>query len=81
MRRKSRLKRLISSFEGLSLADVKKKWKRLSSDDKLIIGETIGLGVVYPPALSVVALAWGIVYKDRVGALFGRAKKGLENVI
>jgi len=78
---KRRIKKLISSFEGLNLSEAKKLWKKTDTDDKTVIAEAIGLGVVFPPALSVVAFAWAMVYREKISRMFKRARKKLKDVI
>jgi len=76
-----RRKKLIASFEGLNLTEAKRRWNRLKGDDKLIIVESIALGIIMPPVLPVLAFIWAVAYKEKAGEVFGRAKKILKEVI
>jgi len=79
--KKRRIKKLMSSFEGLNLSEAKKLWKKTTTEDKIVIIEAIGLGIVSPPVLSVVALAWAMIYREKIGEIFKRARKKLKDVI
>lgn len=78
---KRRIEKLMSSFEGLNLSEAKKLWKKTNTEDKIVILEFIGLGVASPPVLSVVAFAWAMVYREKIGEILKRAKKKLKDVI